>query len=72
MSEIIKPRQSPEPHVFDPDARIEFLTDLDKLRAIPDPELAGYLESLFRATVSRPLRAARGQLLLPLEALKFG
>jgi hypothetical protein len=59
-------------HNYDPTVRIEFLTDLDKLKAIPDPELAGYLEALFVANVNRPLRATRGQLLLPLEARKVG
>ena len=52
--------------------RIEFLRDLDKLQAIEDRELAGYLETLFRVTTTRPLTPTRGQLVLPLEARKVG
>lgn len=57
---------------FDPDAKIELLRDLDKLKAIADRELAGYLETLFHANTKRPLRATRGQLVLPLEVRKVG
>lgn len=57
---------------FDPNAKIERLRDLDKLRAIADRELAGYLEILFHANTARPLRPTRGQLVLPLEIRKVG
>ncbi len=57
---------------FDPAAKIEQLRDLDKLTAIADRELASYLETLFHANTSRPLRVTRGQLVLPLENRKVG
>lgn len=57
---------------FDPCARIDRLRDLDKLKAIEDRELAGYLETLFHANTTRPLKPTRGQLVLPLEVRKVG
>ncbi len=59
-------------NAFDPNAKIERLRDLDKLRAIEDRELAGYLETLFHANTARPLRPTHGQLVLPLEVRKVG
>lgn len=52
---------------YDPGARIELLTNLDKLRAIADRALAADMALLYGAIVNRPLQARRGQLLLPLK-----
>jgi hypothetical protein len=54
---------------YDPTARIERLTGLQKLRAIKDRELAGYLFALWQALPSAAPRRAHVQPQLALQGV---